>query len=65
LENAVDHAVLLVSDPSVIPPRRGIRVLMEASRPEEDVESVSSLVREYSRRTGFEGCRDNCLQGGY
>jgi hypothetical protein len=30
LENAVDHAVLLVSNPLVIPPRREIRVLVEA-----------------------------------
>jgi|GEM_PF-3660364 len=44
---ARDHAVLLVSDPSVIPPRREVRVLVEASGP-EDVKAVSKLVKEYS-----------------
>jgi len=53
LKNAVDHAVLLVSDPSFIPPRREILVLVEASKPEEDVEAVSSLVKGYSGRTGL------------
>ena len=52
LEKAVDHAVLLVSDSSTIPPRREIHVLVEASEP-EGVEAVSSLVREYSGRTGL------------
>jgi len=53
LEKAVDHAVLLVSDPSVNPPRREIRVLMEVSIPEKDVEHASRLVREYSGRMGL------------
>jgi hypothetical protein len=52
LENAVDHAVLLVSDPSVIPPRREIHVLVEASGP-EDVKAVSKLVKEYSGSMGL------------
>jgi len=52
LEEAVDHAVLLVSDPSTLPPRREVHVLVEASGP-KDVGAVSSLVREYSGRTGL------------
>jgi hypothetical protein len=51
-ENAVDHAVLLVSDPSVIPPRREIHVLVEASGP-EDVKAASELVKEYSGSMGL------------
>ncbi|MGB9718915.1 MAG: hypothetical protein ACPL4E_10880 [Thermoproteota archaeon] len=53
LKNEVNHAVLLVSDPSFIPPRREVRVLAEASEPEKDLESVSRLVKEYSEKTGL------------
>jgi hypothetical protein len=51
LEKAVDHAALLVSDPSVIP-RRELRLLTEASGP-GDAGTVSRLVRDYSGRTGL------------
>lgn len=53
LESGVNHAIFLVSDASFIPPRREVRILVEASIPEKDVTSISMLVKEYSGKTGL------------
>jgi len=53
LETNINHSVFLVSDVSVIPPRKEIWVLVEASKPEDDVKNVSKLVKEYSGKTGL------------
>jgi hypothetical protein len=52
LESAVNHAVFLISDSSVIPSRKEIHILVETSRP-EDVKVVSKLVKEYSEKTSL------------
>jgi hypothetical protein len=53
LETNINYSVFLVSDVSVIPPRREIWILIEASKLEDDVKNISKLVKEYSGRTGL------------
>jgi hypothetical protein len=53
LEEAADHIVFLVTDKSVIPPRREVRVVIEATDPEEDLFNLSKLVRLYSKLARF------------
>jgi len=53
LETNINYSVFLVSDVSVIPPKREIWVLIEASKLEDDVKNISKLVKEYSGRTGL------------
>ncbi|MEM3647304.1 MAG: hypothetical protein QW334_04065 [Thermofilum sp.] len=53
VEKTVDHAAFLVSDQSFIPARRELRILVESSKPREDLEKVAELVKKYSGRAGF------------
>ena len=50
VEGAVDHLAFLVSDRSVIPPRKEVRVVIESTDPKEDIANLSKLVRLYSER---------------
>jgi hypothetical protein len=52
LEDTVDHSVFLISDASIIPPRREVHVLVDSSNL-EDVKIIFKLIKEYFGKTGL------------
>jgi len=53
IQTKEDHIVFLVSDNSVAPPRREIRVVKQLANIKADPSSLSALARAYSQATGI------------